>query len=372
MASGVQPSAVGSVASSVVGSYGAVTINADGSYSYVVDNSNAAVQALRTASDTIFDVFTYTVTDTAGSTATTQLTITIQGRNDGPTAVNDTPVAIEAGGVNNGSSGTNPTGNVLSNDLDVDLGDSMTVTGIVAGSQATASGQIGTNVTGAYGSILLGSDGTYTYTVNNSNAAVQALRTPAQTLQDVFTYTMEDGSGLSSTATITITIQGSNDAPTAVANTATAVEAGGVTNLISGSDPTGNVLTNDTDVDAGDTKTVTGVSAGIQSSTSGNVGSSVIGTYGSLVIQSGGTYTYTLDNNHAAVEALNNGQTLSETFSYTLTDASGATSTTTLVITIQGADDLPFAVIDFGTAVEAGGLKQRYGRLESNRQCIGE
>ena len=356
VASGVQPSTVGSVASSVAGAYGTVTINADGSYAYVVDNSNAAVQALRTASDTIIDVFSYTVTDTAGATSTTQLTITIQGRNDGPTAVNDTPMAIEAGGVNNGSSGTHPIGNVLSNDGDVDLGDSMTVTGIVAGSQAVASGQIGTNVAGAYGSLLLGSDGSYTYTVDNANATVQALRTSAQTLQDVFTYTMEDGGGLSSTDTITVTIQGANDAPTAVANTATAVEAGGVTNLISGSDPTGNVLTNDTDVDAGDTKTVTGVSAGIQASTTGNVGSSVTGTYGSLVIQSGGVYTYTLDNNHAAVEALNNGQTLSETFSYTLTDASGATSTTTLVITIQGADDLPFAVIDFGTAVEAGGL----------------
>ena len=135
--------------------------------------------------------------------------------------------------------------------------------------------------------------------------SVQALRTVAQTLTDVFTYTMQDGSSASSVATITVTIQGRNDAPVAVANTTTATEAGGINNNISGTDPTGNVLTNDTDVDASDTKTVIGVAAGNPGSASGFVGTSVVGTYGTLVLQANGTYTYTLDNNNATVEALN-------------------------------------------------------------------
>jgi hypothetical protein len=48
------------------------------------------------------------------------VTVTIRGRNDNPVGVNDTNTAVEAGGVTNGTAGTNPTGNVLTNDTDVD------------------------------------------------------------------------------------------------------------------------------------------------------------------------------------------------------------------------------------------------------------
>ena len=53
-------------------------------------------------------------------------------------------------------------------------------------------------------------------------------------------------------------------------------------------------------------------------------------SYGSLVLNSDGTYTYTLDNTNAAVNALNNGQTLTDTYTYTLTDGDGTTTTATL------------------------------------------
>ncbi len=355
--SGVQISASGSVGQSVAGAYGSITIAAGGAYTYNVDNSNTAVQALRTSGQTLTDVFTYTMVDTDGVASTTQITITIQGANDAPVANSDTPIAVEAGGVANATSGTNPTGNLLANDTDVDAGDTKTVVGVIAGTAASATGAVGNTIAGVYGSIVVASDGTYTYTVDNSNTAVQALRTASDTLQDVFTYTIQDTAGASATATVTITIQGRNDNPVAVGNTATAVEAGGVSNNISGSNPSGNVLTNDTDVDAGDTKTVTGVAAGVQGSTSGSVGSAVNGAYGSITINANGTYTYTLNNNNATVEALNaSSSPLTETFSYTVTDTAGASSTTTIVITIQGADDLPFAIVDMDTAVEAGGI----------------
>ncbi len=155
---------------------------------------------------------------------------------------------------------------MLSNDTDVDAGDTKSIAGVVAGSSASAVGSVGTAVAGNYGSITINSDGSYSYTVDNSNAAVQALRTTANTLQDVFTYTMVDSGGLTSTTQITLTIQGSNDNPVAVSDSTVAVEAGGYGNGTSGSNPTGNVLANDTDVDAGDTKTVSGVVAGTSAS----------------------------------------------------------------------------------------------------------
>jgi VCBS repeat-containing protein len=62
------------------GLYGTLTLNSDGSYSYVVDNTNAAVNALNDG-DALQDIFSYTVTDGIGDD-TAQLTITINGNTD--------------------------------------------------------------------------------------------------------------------------------------------------------------------------------------------------------------------------------------------------------------------------------------------------
>ena len=98
-----------------------------------------------------------------------------------------------------------------------------------------------------------------------ANAAVLGLASFSDALTVSFAYTMHDAAGATSSATLTVTIHGANDGPVAVNDTASATEAGGVANGTAGVDPTGNVLTNDTDSDAGDTKTV---------STSGSVGMS--------------------------------------------------------------------------------------------------
>src|SRR5690606_26912025 len=78
----------------VTGQYGTLTIGADGSYSYVLDNSNPAVNALNNG-ETLDEVFTYTLRDPDNATDMAQLTITIDGRTDGsPTIV---PVDGNAG-----------------------------------------------------------------------------------------------------------------------------------------------------------------------------------------------------------------------------------------------------------------------------------
>ncbi len=270
----------------MTGNYGAIILLADGSYEYTVDDSNAAVQALRLSSQTLADVFTYEVVDAGGLTSLATITVTIQGANDNPVANVDTATAVEAGGVNNSGIGGQPVGNVLTNDTDVDSttnGETKTVTGVAAGAQSSATGNVASAVTGDYGAIILLADGSYEYTVDDSNAAVQALRINGQTLDDVFTYTVTDAGGLTSTTQITITVRGRNDAPVGVNDTATAVEAGGVNNSGIGFQPVGNVLANDTDVDSttnGETKTVSGVAAGAQSSVTGNVGSTVTGIMG--------------------------------------------------------------------------------------------
>ena len=119
----------------------------------------------------------------------------------------------------------------------------------------------------------MSADGSFSYVVDESNTLVQALRVTGQTVSEVFNYTMTDAGGLTSASTLTVTIDGRNDTPVAVADTASATEKGGVANGTAGSDPSGNVLTNDTDVDSGDTKVVkdiTGANASVIAVTAGS------------------------------------------------------------------------------------------------------
>ncbi|RJF78254.1 hypothetical protein D3877_24415 [Azospirillum cavernae] len=332
----------GAVGGGATGLYGTLTLNANGGYSYVVNDANSAVQALRTSADTLTDSFTYTVRDTAGLTAAGALAITIQGANDTPIAVADTATAVEAGGTSNGTAGVDPTGNVLTNDTDVDSGDSKTVTAITGGT-------VGQALVSLYGALTLNADGSYSYVVDNANATVQGLRTSSETLTETFTYTMEDTAGLTSTATLTITIQGADDAPVASPNSETAIEAGGTSNGTAGANATGNVLTNDTDVDSGDSKTVSAV-------TGGTVGGGATGLYGTLTLNANGGYTYVVNDANSAVQALRtSADTLTDSFTYTVSDTAGLTASRILTITIEGADDAPVAVADTATAVEAGG-----------------
>lgn len=68
---------VGGVGTPLTGSYGTLTLAANGAYTYVLNNDLSAVQRL-SGSNTLVDRFTYIVTDGDGDRASTQLTITIQ------------------------------------------------------------------------------------------------------------------------------------------------------------------------------------------------------------------------------------------------------------------------------------------------------
>ena len=118
-----------------------------------------------------------------------------------------------------------------------------------------------------------------------------------------------------------ITINGSTDnrAPVADADTNT-VKEDTAPNPVSG-----NVLTNDSDPD-GNVLSVT------------NPGTFDLG-HGTLVLNADGSYTFTLDNGNSAVHALNNGQTLTDTFTYNISDGHGGTESAKLDITINGTTD---------------------------------
>jgi len=232
--------------------------------------------------------------------------------NTAPVATSDTSgvtagntVAVEAG---YNVLTVNASGNVLSNDSDANS-NALTVTKVVnsSASSATVSSTTPGVIAGKYGDLTIQSNGIYSYVVANSNSTVDALQTGSN-LTDAFTYTISDGKGGTATATLTIQINGSNDAPTASPDYNSAKES--TTTTVSGFDytgysATGNVVTNDSDVDDGNTdKTIQGlqVSGGAtvasvvvttgtaNLSFTGDNGFTSVGTNQKLYVDIGGTY----------------------------------------------------------------------------------
>ncbi|MCG8906997.1 VCBS domain-containing protein [Pseudomonas sp. DP-17] len=315
------------------GQYGTLTLNQDGSWSYVLDNTLPEVEALRASGQTLQDRFTYIGADIWGGATPGLLTITIDGRNDVPIASDDSAVAIEAGGVNNGTPGVDPRGNVLDNDTDVDgvqYGETRTVVDFTHQNGTTASA--GSVLQGLYGKLTINADGSYEYRVDNDNPTVQAMRSANEKLQEVFIYRMRDTAGAISDARLTVVIQGANDNPVA------RDDSNGATDQTPAPQASGNVLPNDSDVDGGDSLTVTGIRTGQEtgSGTAGVIGQPIAGRYGTLVLNADGSYTYSIDlSNREVLAAAGLGQVLKDNFTYTISDLAGATDDAVLTITLD-------------------------------------
>ena len=329
----------GDVAALVHGTYGSVTIAADGSWIYTLDNGSAATQAL-TQGQLVSDVFTYTMRDTLGSTASATLTIAVTGTNDAPIAVNDVNSggAVIEQGVNPGNTAfaglATASGDVLSNDYDVDAGDTKTVQGVASGTPiGPLSGHVATSVYGTYGSVTIAADGSWIYTLDNGSAATQAL-TQDQHVSDVFTYTMRDTLGATASATLTIAVTGTNDAPTL-----DVVSAGTLTDTAA-KDSFGNLTGTLTghDVDSGETPLL---NYAVLDSISHLAMSVATGKYGSLTVNSNGTYSYAA--NASAINALQTGH-YQDSFTVQTKDVHGATATATLTVDVIGANDTPSIV----------------------------
>ncbi len=330
----------GSVGSALDGTYGQLTIAANGSYTYVANKD--AADALDPG-DVVTDSFNYTVSDGQGETDIAVLTITVIGINDAPVGVADTD-AVEIS--NTVTDATNSAGTVISDDTDADASSSLSVTAIQhsgAGSSTSVSAGTtranGASSSGTYGTLTIGADGSYSYVAGSSAGT------------DVFTYTVSDGTA-TTTTTLTITISNSNNAPSAVADTDSVNEDATVTQ----SSGSGLLSADDTDGD-GDSLTVTQIKkdGGTNSAVSGgssynSSGTSVTGTYGTLTVGADGTYTYVADQ--AAADALDASDIVTDVFTYTISDGNGGTDTANLTITVTGVNDAPVAQNDTGTVNE--------------------
>ena len=305
------------VAESLTGSHGLFELHSDGSYVYTL-TSPVTEPLADNGTDTVNGVESFSYTALDGFGGSVNGTITVNVVDDVPTAG---PVIvfppIESGQI--------VAGNVETND--------------VGGADGIASiawtGESLGTVTGSLGVLTVGADGSYSYHANPNSAGGT----------DIFTYTITDGDGDTSSAPLFISVV--DGQPSVLPAVGTVDEAG----LITGSSP--SILTtvahgtlNLFDPDSPQVTSIAGATTSVVSGPS----TTVNGTYGTLTIDPSGNYTYVLttdDLHHTTQGTGIDGQ--ADVFTYTVTDSFGNTNTSTITISIQ--DDVPTANVDAALTV---------------------
>lgn len=236
------------------------------------------------------DSLTYTVTDASGAQATGTVDITVNQVNDNPTAVADsgstmehTPVSI----------------NVLENDTDVDTDNTLNLDVLHDRNFSV----IGISFVGEGHGTISESGGVITLSPELGFNGIQKI-----------SYVLSDGYGGSASGLLTISVGSTNDAPVAVDDS-----------KVIGEDHAAqiNVLENDTDLDEGDTLTLTGLSG-------------ISDLPGEISYEPNGDVTFTPDDNYYGEFDVG----------YTVEDSMGATDTGKLTITVTSVNDIPTATDD--------------------------
>src|SRR6185437_5650911 len=243
--------------SNVAGSNGHFSIDASGVWSYTANSAFDSLNLGQSVSDT------FQVSSADGTQTSVQ--VTIHGTNDAAVLssavvdLNETNAPLTTGGT------------LTISDVD---------------SPATFVAQ--TNVAGTNGHFSINAAGAWSYTANSAFDSLNV----GQSVSDTFQVFSADGTQTS----VQVTIHGTNDAAviSGVAG-GSVTEAGGVNNAIAGSATVGGTLT-DTDVD-----NTANTFQAVATPTTTDHG------YGTFTVDASGHWNYTLDNNNAAVQALNNG-----------------------------------------------------------------
>ena len=310
---------------SIAGTYGTLTIAANGSYSYVLNNTGTGI-----------DQFTYTVRDRDGDTSTANLAVrvtdtdTVPVIGDSTQTIDETTLAAPI--VVNGSVPADfradAPGAITGNNT-FSAGGSLTGGALTSGGQpVVVTWDAATSTyTGIVGrspvfTLVINPDGTYTFTQYGTLDHADGTN-PNDVIDLRFGVIGRDSDGDTDTGTITIRII--DDAPSA------ADDIGVITDDGRYRGATGNVLEND-DVSNDGINIVTQVTFNGTTyvvPATGNL--SITGQYGTLTIAANGGYTYVPNN--AALGT--------DRFTYTVRDSDGDTARATLSINVNDLDTIP-------------------------------
>ncbi len=230
-----------------------------------------------------------------------------------PPVASNSPVVIssgaQAGGVTEDAASVTATGTIAFQDLN----SSDIHTASVTSGPASALGVLTLVTTKQAGS----TSGSTAWTYTLDNALANSLGA-GQTVTEVYTITIDDGHGATTTQQITVTIRGTNDAAVLSADAAVLTET-------------------DAALSTGGTLTITDV----DNAASFVAQAATDGLYGTFTVGAAGTWSYVADS---AFDGLNAGQSLSETFSVFAVDG----TQTSVQVTINGTNDA--AVISGATS----------------------
>ena len=272
------------------GNAGTAYLSSDGQAVY---ETNGAFESLPVGGQAT-ETFYYEVSDDQNSVDQGQVDITIKGVNDAPVALPDTVSVSEDQAIEI---------DVIQNDTDVDQGDSLNVLSVVSpstnkGQVVFQAGRVIYNPVDRFDDIPLGGSAS-----------------------ESFEYTVADGNGGYDSTSVTVEIQGENDAPQASSD---------AYQLNQGETISVDPASNDTDVDRDDLLKVSEVS-------------SRPGSIGSVNVDPSGSVTYSAST---GFESLSQGETATETFDYTVSDQHGSTDQAEATVTIVGVNDTPVASDD--------------------------
>mgnify|MGYP006196370127 CR=1 FL=1 len=296
-----------------VGAYGTFVIDANGAWTYTLNDGAVDHLAL---GEEVTDEFIVTVTDGFGATDEVVVTLTVVGSNDAPVVSNVAVAAVEDGlGVTQGFDGD-----------DIDSDDSPLSLVYTVVTQP------------AEGTVTNNGDGTFTFDPGNAFQDLAA----GEARQVTFTYTATDSHGaVSDPATVTVTVTGTNDDPVIVVGSTDA--SGAVTELADGHQDENSIDHVDQgtiafgDVDLSDTH-----SAGVVAGGPGYLGSFVLGA----VDQASKTIGWTFTLADAAIDWLALGENLVQTYTVTIDDGNGGTVEQVVTVTVTGTNDAPTIVAE--------------------------
>ncbi|NSY40902.1 Ig-like domain-containing protein [Leisingera sp. ANG59] len=263
----------------------------------------------------------YTATDGNGGSTNEAVSVTVTGTNDAPVALADSNAGdpVEEQGYMVPGDDT-ATGNVLANDSDPDSSDVLRVTSAApsgGGPSAPPSGSSSWTILGTYGTLTMHTDGTWSYLLDDAAPATGALAV-GEMAEEVFTYSISDGNGGSSSADLTISITGADDyVPPQAQDDGFTADEDTTVNL--------DLLANDNSGSGGAAalSMINGVAAG--------VGDSFATSHGMVTVLADGTVDYTANDDYSGPDS----------FTYEITDGTTEAGPATVNLTLTPVADAP-------------------------------
>ena len=303
--------------------WGEFTLNKDGSYSF---KPSAEAEKLLAGENANFNL-TITVddgSDAPNSSTEENLHITITGTNEAP-VINGGELTLEA---------TEDTAITVGDKLDVsdDRVNEGNLSYSVAAGEGAASSNAGNMAAGQYGTLFINADGTYSYQLNNQMQAVQELGEDSEPLEETFTIFVKDQDGAEVAKTVTVTINGTNDAPVLSLDTPVLTIKEGSTAEVGGT-------ASATDVDKGDTLSYALKDGTLSEETGEYVCKTDYGTFSIDPVT--GEYRFVLDNSLDAVKDLRPTDVVDAKVTVVVDDGHGGVTEKELTVHIKGSDSVP-------------------------------